>query len=187
MKGKIQEEKKTGLLSIFGGLVVTLTVLIGSFFGLSIALAKAMQQKNFRDRIRKFNKQTLNPATLNIAGKKSRIYASIEHVGRKSGRMYKTPVVVRPFGDGFVIPLPYGSNVDWCRNIMAAGNCEMTWDEREYKLEKPEIVPLAKALYAYPLAQRIIFSVGGIKECLQLHKVPAVPVSMPAGDVKTGV
>ena len=49
MKARIQEEKKPGLLGIFGGLAVTLTVLIGGFFGLSIALAKAMQQKNFRD------------------------------------------------------------------------------------------------------------------------------------------
>ena len=41
--------------------------------------------------------------------------------GRKSGRVYTTPLTSSHFGDGFQLPLPYGPQVDWCRNTVAAG------------------------------------------------------------------
>jgi hypothetical protein len=163
------------LLRVCLSFFIAVTSLIGAFFLLSILLARIMHVKELRDRIRRFNKQTLNPAALKIAGNRSRIYAALKHVGRRSGREYMTPLVAHPRGDGFVIPLPYGADVDWCRNVMAAGKCTLIWNEQEYTLERPEIIPAAAALSAYPLSQQIIFRAGGIKQYLWLHKseIPA--------------
>jgi hypothetical protein len=89
------------------------------------------------------------------------VYASLKHVGRRSGHEYTTPVVAWPLGDGFVFPLPYGADVDWCRNVLAARTCTLLWNEHEYILEKPEMMTPSQALGAFPLTQRIIFAAGG--------------------------
>ncbi len=48
-------------------------------------------------------------------------FAVIHHRGRKSGRAYRTPVLALPSDSGFVIPMTYGRDVDWARNMCAAG------------------------------------------------------------------
>jgi hypothetical protein len=40
------------------------------------------------------------------------LYGVIEHRGRRSGRIFHTPVVVRPVADGFVVPMPWGERTD---------------------------------------------------------------------------
>ncbi len=159
-------------------LIITISA-SGVFLLVSIALAKAMQLEWTRDRIRSFNRRTLNPATLNIAGNRLRIYSAIEHVGRRSGRAYSTPVVAVPFGDGFVVPLPYGTDVDWHRNVQAAGTCTLRWNEQEYALERPELLTQDEALDAFPLLQRVIFGAGGVDAYLWLHTQKKASVSVP--------
>jgi hypothetical protein len=34
------------------------------------------------------------------------LYGVVEHRGRRSGRLFRTPVVARPTADGFVVPMP---------------------------------------------------------------------------------
>lgn len=179
MQTQLQEQQRRTplILRVFLGFLIGIVATVGIFLLLSIVLVKAMQQKGLRDKIRAFNKHTLNPATLNIAGNRLRIYSSVKHVGRRSGREYATPVVAEPLGDGFAIPLPYGANVDWHRNVMAAGKCTLRWNEQDYSLETPEIITSSDALGAFPFVQRIIFSAGGIKQYVWLHlqkKVPAL-------------
>jgi hypothetical protein len=141
MQKQAQREQNTfHIFRVISRLLLTFTALIGAFFLVCIALARAMQQEELRNRIRSFNKRRLNPLTLTIAGNRFRIYGCVKHVGRRSGQHYKTPVVTRPLGDGFIIPLPYGADVDWCRNVMAAGTCSLLWNGREYILEHPEII-----------------------------------------------
>ena len=103
-----------------------------------------------REKFIRFNKQTLNPTTLKIAGGRSGVYATVKHVGRRSGRSYTTPVVAQQLGDGFVIPLPYDSSVDWCRNVLAAGTCTLIWNEQEYTMERPEILGHHKRSRLFP-------------------------------------
>src|ERR1700686_3590454 len=43
------------------------------------------------------------------------------HVGRKSGRVYRTPVNIFRAPDGFLIALTYGRESEWVKNVMAAG------------------------------------------------------------------
>ncbi|MGB3551271.1 MAG: hypothetical protein WA993_11305, partial [Candidatus Binatus sp.] len=51
--------------------------------------------------------------------------AVVHHVGRMSGRNYSTPVVAFRSRKRFVIPMTYGRDVDWARNIVKAHGCQM--------------------------------------------------------------
>lgn len=66
--------------------------------------------------------------------------AMVHHLGRKSGREYRTPVVAFPSATGFVIPMTYGRDVDWARNIVSAHGCEVMQMGRSTSLCNPRIV-----------------------------------------------
>jgi len=53
-------------------------------------------------------------------------FGMLEHVGRRSGVVRRTPMnVFRDGGDRWVIALTYGPGVQWLRNIEAAGACRL--------------------------------------------------------------
>ena len=111
------------------------------------------------------------------------MYATVKHIGRRSGRSYTTPVVAKPLGDGFVIPLPYDASVDWCRNVLAAGKCTLVWNEREYTLERPELIQQSQALKAFPPGSKVLYPLGGITQYLWLHERKEVPETVPLDTV----
>jgi deazaflavin-dependent oxidoreductase (nitroreductase family) len=71
--------------------------------------------------------------------------AIVHHVGRKSGRAYRTPVVAIRSDGGFVIPMTYGRDVDWARNMVRADGCELERTGRRKRLTKPRIVGFDEA------------------------------------------
>jgi deazaflavin-dependent oxidoreductase (nitroreductase family) len=100
-----------------------------------------------------------NRILLMISGRWFRAYSIVRHVGRTSGRAYQNPVSAYPLGDGFVIPVLYGTQSQWVRNVMAAGRFTLRTKGRDYPLERPELIPPAQALGAYPaLLRRIMRS-----------------------------
>lgn len=102
-------------------------------------------------------KRIANRIFLAISGKWFRAYSIVQHVGRTSGRTYQNPVSAYPLGDGFAIPILYGSRSQWVRNVMAAGHFTLRTKGRDHLLERPEIIPAAQALTAYPaLLRRVI-------------------------------
>ena len=52
-------------------------------------------------------------------------FGILAHVGRKSGKTYRTPVNVFRAPNGFVIALTYSSQCEWAKNVLAAGGCEL--------------------------------------------------------------
>jgi len=66
--------------------------------------------------------------------------AVVHHVGRKSGKAYRSPVVAFRSAAGFVIPMTYGRDVDWARNIVKAHGCEVEQMGRRLMLSNPRIV-----------------------------------------------
>jgi len=85
--------------------------------------------------------RVLNPLVLSLAGTRFLpLYGVIEHHGRRSGKAYRTPVVVRPTSDGFVVPMPWGERTDWYRNVRAAGECVLRWRGRDYDMVRPELI-----------------------------------------------
>ena len=70
------------------------------------------------DLIKRYNKLT-RPMRVRFAGR-SGLVAAVHHVGRRSGTPYNTPVIAHRSVDEVIIPLPYGTDVDWLRNLLAA-------------------------------------------------------------------
>jgi deazaflavin-dependent oxidoreductase (nitroreductase family) len=66
--------------------------------------------------------------------------AVIHHVGRKSGRAYRSPVVAFPTPRGFVVPMTYGRDVDWARNLVAGDGGEVERLGRRYRVRNPRVV-----------------------------------------------
>nr|WP_324679268.1 hypothetical protein [Mycobacterium sp. 663a-19] len=73
--------------------------------------------------VRASNRHLLNPLMLRLAGHTHWYAAAIRHTGRRSGKQYATPVVAERVPDGFVIPLPYGTRVDWLQKRPRRGAC----------------------------------------------------------------
>ena len=132
-----------------------LSTMLLTFLGLALLLLLFMialqKLRAFRDWVRHFNKRTLNPAVLTFAGRPLSPYAVVHHVGRRSGRTYSTPVSARPTPEDFVIPLPYGRDVDWCRNVQAAGHCTISWNGNDYPVGEPEVIDAATVWALVPL------------------------------------
>jgi deazaflavin-dependent oxidoreductase (nitroreductase family) len=93
------------------------------------------------DAVRRFNRAVLNPAMLRLAGSKHWYASVVHHVGRTSGKPYATPVLVHAAGDRLYIPLPYGTGVDWCVNVLAAGGCTVDHKGRRFTASAPVVVP----------------------------------------------
>jgi deazaflavin-dependent oxidoreductase (nitroreductase family) len=67
-------------------------------------------------------------------------FGILTHVGRKSGRVYRTPVNVFRAPEGFLIALTYGRESEWVRNVIAAGGCKLETRGVQYQLSAPTIV-----------------------------------------------
>jgi deazaflavin-dependent oxidoreductase (nitroreductase family) len=71
------------------------------------------------------------------------LWGVVNAIGRRSGRPYATPVVVIPTDDGFVIPLPFGDETAWARNVMAAGGARIRWNGRDHEVVAPSVIDLS--------------------------------------------
>jgi deazaflavin-dependent oxidoreductase (nitroreductase family) len=80
--------------------------------------------------------------------------AVVHHVGRKSGRHYRTPVVAFRTAAGFVIPMTYGRDVDWARNLVHAHGGELEQMGERFTLRNPRIVGFKGAESHLPAVAR---------------------------------
>ena len=111
-----------------------------------------------------------NPLVLLLAGTRFLpLYGVVTHRGRRSGKTFRTPVVVRATGDGFIVPMPWGESTDWYRNVRAAGECGIRWKGRDYTVVQPEVIDAATARAAFGAFERAIMSRFGIHYCLRLR------------------
>jgi len=77
----------------------------------------------------------LGPLANHIAG-----MGTVIHVGRKSRRQYRTPVMVFRRGNRFVIALTYGPQSQWVQNVIAESGCEFETEGRTLHLTNPTLV-----------------------------------------------
>jgi deazaflavin-dependent oxidoreductase (nitroreductase family) len=92
----------------------------------------------------RFNKYVTNPVQRIWAGYLPG-FGILEHVGRKSGKAYRTPLNVFPTDDGVAVLLTYGPNRDWLKNVTAAGHTELRHMGKTIRLTEPRVVPKAEA------------------------------------------
>ncbi|MGO4617221.1 nitroreductase family deazaflavin-dependent oxidoreductase [Nocardia sp. 2YAB30] len=66
-------------------------------------------------------------------------WAVVIHRGRKSGRVFRTPLWAFRREGGYVIALTYGPESDWVRNVLAAGGCQLEAGRRRYEVDTPRV------------------------------------------------
>jgi len=115
--------------------------------------------------IRIFNRWVTNPLAMTFAGRGHSPYAVVRHVGRRTLRSHATPVVASPTCDGFLIPLPYGTDVDWCRNVLAAGGCVLRRNGVDHELVAIEFTDGERAADELPGAFHRLLGLGGRPMC----------------------
>lgn len=81
----------------------------------------------------------------------------LEHVGRRSGRTYRTPLTVFSTDDGVAILLTYGPDRDWLKNLTAAGGGRMKRHGRTFAVTDPRVVTKAEAADHVTGAARRVF------------------------------
>jgi deazaflavin-dependent oxidoreductase (nitroreductase family) len=67
-------------------------------------------------------------------------FALVSHVGRRSGRAYRTRVNLFRSGDRYVIALTYGADSQWVRNVLAEGAVDIETSGQRLHLVDPEVV-----------------------------------------------
>ena len=117
-------------------------------------------------RIARFNKDFTNRLTLRVAGYLPG-FAIVSHVGRKSGRPYRTPVNAFRTDGGYIIALTYGAQSDWVKNVLAAGSCELQTRGGQVCLFDPHIVTDDSKDWA-PLLVRLILGLIDAPQYMRL-------------------
>ena len=121
-------------------------------------------------RVARFNRRFLNRLTLRVAGHLPG-FAIVIHVGRRSGRAYRTPVNAFRTDDGYIIALTYGAQSDWVKNVLAAGSCELQTRGRWVRLSNPRVETDESKGWA-PLPVRLILGLIDAPQYLRLSVAP---------------
>ena len=88
--------------------------------------------------LRPFTRRFVNPVTRLVAGSLPG-FGILLYRGRKSGTAYRTPMNVFRRDDEYVFALTYGPDVQWVKNIVAAGECRLVTRGRTIRLIGPRL------------------------------------------------
>ncbi len=124
-----------------------------------------------------------------LIGQSSGELALIEHVGRTSGIVRRTPIHPVPTADGFRIIVPIGEQSEWARNVLAAGHCRLLLGDRVIDLDEPAL-EMPADVPGLPGPVRTLFEWLGfrylaLKRVSAVEPLAAVPVSSLASDERT--
>jgi|ERR671918_3218917 deazaflavin-dependent oxidoreductase (nitroreductase family) len=120
----------------------------------------------------RFNRVVTNPVARRVTGRLPG-FAIVTHVGRRSGRRYRTPVNLFRAGERYVIALTYGSEAQWVRNVLAAGECEVETRGERIRLVGPEVVHDPRREFV-PAPVRPVLSLIGVDDFMVLRPFPPV-------------
>lgn len=143
--------------------MVIATALISLFALFLIAILLVRFQKR---RLARFHRAVTNRITSRFA---SRLpgFGIVAHVGRNSGKLYRTPVNVFRTPTEFLVALTYGRDSDWVKNVLVAGSCQLETRHMLYQVFRPVIVhdPTRRR---FPLVVRVILGLINANDFLQL-------------------
>src|SRR5439155_20303357 len=94
-------------------------------------------------------------------------FGILTHVGRKSGKVYRTPINVFRISNRFIIALTYSSNSEWVKNVLAAGGCELKTRGKKYRLFAPTVVH-DSTRRRFPIPARLVLRLVGAEEYMEL-------------------
>jgi deazaflavin-dependent oxidoreductase (nitroreductase family) len=110
----------------------------------------------------------INPITRPVASKLP-TFGILTHRGRKSGRTYRTPINVFRRGDDYFFFLTYGSDVQWVKNVLAAGSCSIETRGRVVELVEPELTTDPDLRPAPPHVRFVERRIAGATQYLRMH------------------
>ncbi|CLP68180.1 deazaflavin-dependent nitroreductase [Mycobacterium tuberculosis] len=126
----------------------------------------------------RFNRYVTNPIQRLWAGWLP-AFAILEHVGRRSGKPYRTPLNVFSADvdgrAGVAILLTYGPNRDWLKNITAAGGGRMRRYGKTFGVANPRRLTKAEAAPYVSSRWRPVFARLPFDEAVLLTKAEAAP------------
>ena len=117
--------------------------------------------------------RAVEPVASHMAGNRwFPLWAILRHTGRTSGRVYATPVVGLRTPDGFMIPLPFGDQTQWAKNLFAAGGGSLRFAGREYRVAEPQVIDheAAKAHLSRVLA--FVTARLGLRQYVLVREIP---------------
>ena len=139
---------------------------VGAIIAIAISAAAILLMR-FRKRwLAKFNIAVTNRITGLFAGWLPG-FGILTHVGRKSGKVYRTPINVFRISNRFIIALTYSSNSEWVKNVLAAGGCELKTRGKKYRLFAPTVV-LDSTRRRFPIPVRLVLRLVGAEEYMEL-------------------
>jgi deazaflavin-dependent oxidoreductase (nitroreductase family) len=122
-------------------------------------------------RLARFNRHVTNPIQRLWAGW-APAFGILEHVGRKSGKPYRTPLNVFSTDDGVAILLTYGPDRDWLKNVVAAGGARMRRYGETFEVTDPRVMPKAEAAPFVTSGWRPIFARLPFEQAVLLTRKP---------------
>ncbi|MDG4664405.1 nitroreductase family deazaflavin-dependent oxidoreductase [Mycobacterium sp. 236(2023)] len=103
-----------------------------------------------------FNRRFTNPAARPIAPWLPYL-GTLEHIGRRSGKKYRTPLLVFKTEDGFVVLIGYGPESDWLKNVFAGGPTALRKRGSVVALGSPRLTDKADAAPLISPASRLFY------------------------------
>lgn len=122
------------------------------------------------DGLRTVCRDAINPFMLQLTRFDGTRTAVITHVGRRSGRTYRTPVAAVEVAQGILVPLAFGPDADWCRNVLAAGGCTMRMVGREHVLGYPDLIGAEQAVPMGDAFHAAVWRLIGVDRFLLLRE-----------------
>jgi len=117
----------------------------------------------------------IRPFTTHILNRFTRLFvhrlpgfAIITHQGRKSGQTYRTPMNVFRDGDDYLFALTYSSDVQWVKNVLAAGEADLRIGDKTVHLTDPELFVDPKRRLM-PLPVRAMLGLMRVSEFLRMR------------------
>jgi deazaflavin-dependent oxidoreductase (nitroreductase family) len=112
----------------------------------------------------------VNPLTRHLAGRRFvTVWGLISYRGRRSGMAYTLPIAIAATPESFVIPMPF-PDAQWIRNVLAAGECDVRWNGRDWHVVEPQIIDKAEGSAAFGLIPRLSLRVLPIHNFLRLRR-----------------
>ena len=98
----------------------------------------------------------------------------VVHIGRKTHRQYRTPVMVFRRGGRFIIALTYGRESQWVQNVLAEGGCEFETQGHLFRLINPRLIhDVQKSLV--PRFVRVFLGILNVSDFLEFASGLAEP------------
>ena len=121
-----------------------------------------------------FNKAVTNKVLVHLAGHGP--FVELEHVGRRSGRVYRVPLNAFRTGDTVTFALTYGPRVDWLRNVRAAGGCRVRMGRSILTLGAPTDLPTEVGLQRMPAPARVVLRLARVDRFVEMPVLATLSV-----------